>query len=1202
MSAKWTEAQQDAINAKDRNILVCAAAGSGKTTTLTERIIRRLTDPENPSDISRMLVVTFTRNAASELKEKIYKALSAALEADPKNKFLAMQMMKLPSARISTIHSFCFDIVKRNAAKLGLPSSVKNESAPEGELRARRVMNEVVSDFYDEVKNEKLSADFARLAECVTSAKNEGTLADIFLELYKTLCSYQGGAETLRKTAQRCAEEYKGEFFDSSYGRVYKSMLYKKLSSYEKKYKKIITLLAEESAGHPYLPALNSDVRIIEFLFDRAQKGYVEAARALLDVDFGKLGSLKKDDATVNSDNAKALRSLFKDDIKKLRTLFEYRSEEAIHYADASVAALSFTLSRVLCEFEERFRQDKKEAGVLDYNDLEYYAEKVLYDGDEPSDAAREIAELTDEIYIDEYQDVNEVQDRIFAAVSNGHNLFMVGDVKQSIYSFRGGEPSIFTSRRDSYGEFKREEPSNESCSIFMQNNFRCDLRVIDFVNRIFATLLGEANGRFKYISQDELVYTKNGGVVSENEVYPRLVICEDDGISSKSFSAQAAFVADEIVRLINTERKNDGTPISPEDIAILLRSDKSTASAYKRELERRGVPVTTGDKTPFYNSAEVKLALCLLNAIDNPHKDVYLAGALLSGIYGFSADELVKIKREYKDSVSLYDAVVCYARDLGDEKCRAFIEANNRYREISKTASTDALIWQIYEECAFISLASAECTSVYERRRVKKNCMALYDCARTYEQGGFRGLYSFLEYIENMIRNNLAAESESEFADGAVKIMSIHASKGLEFPVCFVCETQKSFNLEDSRRSLLYDRDVGIGFKVREPGSVAVVDTPHRQAVGIYKNMLVGEEEMRILYVALTRARERLYVTAKPPHASSADKMLERAAFRAEFFSKDTVSELTNYADAILLCLAKSPSNILCERAVMSEYADIAVLQTSRGENRSEKSASFEDTERTLSLLRDRMSYAYPYEEMTKIKAKMSVSKLYPGVLDEDDGEAAELTESEKADVRFKSLPEFLKEESEPDGAAKGTATHLIMQFADFDNMKQHGVERELERLVSEGFIDRNAAESANKEEIGAFLKSGFFARMTGAKRLWREFRFNLRLDAASFTENKEKADELDGETLLVQGVIDGFFLEGDNIVLFDYKTDRLTDYEISHPELAEKKLCERHAQQLYYYKLALEEMFAREVCDVYIYSLPLGREVRVDFSAVMK
>ena len=231
-----------------------------------------------------------------------------------------------------------------------------------------------------------------------------------------------------------------------------------------------------------------------------------------------------------------------------------------------------------------------------------------------------------------------------------------------------------------------------------------------------------------------------------------------------------------------------------------------------------------------------------------------------------------------------------------------------------------------------------------------------------------------------------------------------------------------------------------------------------------------------------------------------------------------------------------------------------------------------------------------------------MSVSKLYPGVLGEDDGEALELAESERSDVRFKAMPEFLKEESEPDGAAKGTATHLIMQFADFDNMKARGVERELERLVSDGFIDSNAAESANKEEIGAFLKSGFFARMTAAERLWREFRFNLRLDAASFTENKEKADELDGETLLVQGVIDGFFLEGDNIVLFDYKTDRLTDYEISHPELAEKKLCERHAQQLYYYKLALEEMFEREVRDVYIYSLPLGREVRVDFSAVMK
>ncbi len=1196
MAVVWTEAQKDAIGARERDVLVCAAAGSGKTATLTERIIRRLTDDENPSDISRMLVVTFTRNAASELKEKIYKALSAALEADPKNKFLSMQMLKLPAARISTIHSFCFDIVKRNTAKLGLPTSIRNESAPEGELRARRVMNEVVADFYDSERDGESVAEFVCLAESITDAKSEGTLTDVFLSLYKALCSYHGGAQTLRKNAYKYVGSWSGEFFSSPYGAVYKDELYTKLCGYRDKYERIIRELSEQDPEHPYLSALKDDRTMQEQLLLYIEDGYSSISDILSNIEFESLGRIKKEKATVSSENAKTLRSDFKADIKKLCELFEY-TEDELEYASVETAVLSMTLADVLCAFEERFRQDKRDSGVLDYNDLEYYAEKVLYDGDEPSEAARDIASLTDEIYIDEYQDVNEVQDRIFSAVSNGHNLFMVGDVKQSIYGFRGGEPSIFTARRDSYSHYDRDALSGEPCSIFMQNNFRCDSVVIDFVNGIFKTLLGDAHGRFKYIPEDELVYSKDGGAVSKNEVYPRFIICEDDGEkTSEGFSAQAAFVADEIVRLISCEHKNDGSRIKPDDIAILLRSDRASAPLYKRELERRGVPATTGEKEPFYNSPEVKLALCVLNAIDNPHRDVYLAGALLSGIYGFTLDELTAIKREYRESLSLYEAVVNFAQAHDDKKCKAFILSNDRYRKISKTVSTDALVWQIYEENSFVSMACSGVKSVYAKRRIKKNCMALYDCARAYEQGGFRGLYSFLEYMESMSENKLSLEGEKEFADGCVKIMSMHASKGLEFPVCFVCETQKSFNREDARQSLLYDRDIGLGFKLREHGSIAVVDTPQRRAVGIYKNRLASEEEMRILYVALTRARERLYVTAKPPHGSCAEKMRERASFRAEFFSESTVSELTSFADAILLCMARTPMKIPCEVVSVSDRAEPKALHVpSVGEKTEKKLAADDETSAACELLRERISYKYPYEELTKIKAKMSVSKLYPSVLDEDEDREV----SESRDIALKTSPDFLKEEKSPSGAEKGTATHLIMQFADFDNMSERGIEAELSRLVKQGYIDAHAAEIANKEHIKAFLDSGFFARIKGAERLWREFRFNLLLDASSFTEDADKSLRLEGEKLHVQGVIDGFFLEADNIVLFDYKTDHLTDLEISNPELAKAKLSERHAQQLSYYKTALERIFEREVRDVYIYSLPLGRELRVDVAS---
>ncbi len=1193
MAVQWTEAQQSAIDARGRNVLVCAAAGSGKTATLTERIIRRLTDEKAPSDISRMLVVTYTRNAAAELKEKIYKALSVAIEADPTNKFLSMQMMKLPAARISTIHSFCFEIVKRNTARLGLPSSLRNESAPEAELRARRVMDEVVSDFYDSAADAGKAAEFARLAESITDAKNEGSLSEIFLNLYKKLCSYRGGARTLKQSAYDAVGSCKGDFFDSTYGAVYKQKLSSCLSAYRERFDKMITMLSEEDNDHPYLPALFSDRDMTDAVILDIDRGYTASARHFKDVKFKSLGSVKREDVTELSELARALHTNFKNDItKNFAPIFEYSSDE-IEYATARTEALSLTLADVLCEYEERFRKDKLEAGVLDYNDLEYYAEQVLYDGDAPSDAARDIAALTDEIYIDEYQDVNEVQDRIFTAVSNGHNLFMVGDVKQSIYAFRGGEPSIFISRRDSYPDYAGDECEQESCSIFMQNNFRCDSKVVSFVNTIFATLLGEAHGRFKYIPEDELVYSKDNGIVSDREVYPRVVLCVDDEENTdRYFHSQAAFVAEEIVRLLEGECKNDGSPIRPDDIAILVRSDKSNAAIYKRELERRGIAVSTGDKTPFYESAEVKLALCILNAIDNPHRDVYLAGALLSCIYRFTTDELAIIKHEYRDSISLYDAIKRYASEHDDEKCKRFIFENDRLRNMSKNISTDALIWYIYEQSFFISVVSADSHSIYDKRKIKKNCMALYDCARDFEQGGFRGLYSFIEYMESMMAGGLSLDGEKEYPEGCVKIMSMHGSKGLEFPVCFVCETQTKFSQKDITPRLLYEKDIGVGLKLRESGSLAVVETPHRTAIAQYKRRAMREEEMRILYVALTRARERLYITASSSGRTTVEKMLEKASYNAELFSQNTVAEINNFADAILLCMKRTPMPVPCEIVSVSDRI-VSMYKGETKEIKDVKTADADDTEALYSLLSERMEYEYPYSELTKIKAKMSVSKLYPGVLDEDDTDASD---TERVGVSLTSSPDFLKSERSPDAAARGTATHLIMQFADFDKMSMSGVDSELERLVAEGFIDSFSAEIANREHIETFLKSGFFSRLRSADRLWREFRFNLDLDAASFTEDKERARLLEGEKLLVQGVIDGFFSEGENIVLFDYKTDHLTEYEMLHPELAEKKLTERHSQQLSYYKTALERIFGHEVREVYIYSLPLGREIRVD------
>lgn len=1187
---QWTDAQTDAINARGRNVLVCAAAGSGKTATLTERIIRRLTDPADPADISRMVVVTFTKNAATELKEKIYDAISKKLAIDPENEYLAMQLMKLPAAHISTIHSFCFDIIKKNLSTLGLPSSVRIGDSGECAVAAYRTMEQLICDCYDAEETDG-RFDFSMLTESITTTKGEGTLSDMFLSLYKTLCSYPGGASKLERVALDYEQVLKSEFFDTVYGRIYKEHTKKKISALIEKYKKIVFSLSCENNEHPYLDTMYGELSAYERVLIALDGGYSDTREALLSVSFGKLKSLSRGMGSTYSEYAKALRAEAKATVAELCDYYAYTQAE-LDDAASKTAALSRTLASVLCEYERRYREEKRESGILDFNDLEYYAARLLYDGEERSEVARELESLIDEIYIDEYQDVNELQDSIFRAVSNGNNLFMVGDVKQSIYTFRGGDPSIITSLRDSYVPYDRDREDNEACTVFMQNNFRCDSAVVDYVNGVFATLLGRAGGKFEYKSEDRLVYTKDAGIVSEHEHYPRFVLCEcDEDNTDPELDAEAVFVAEEIVRLLRVERKNNGERIRPSDIAILLRADSSHAKRFKRELERRAVPVISPAKQSPFDTPELQLVLCMLNTIDNPHRDIYLAGALMSEIYGVTVDELVRVKSAYPRAVSLYDAVCRYTESHGWEKGARFIAMNDKYRTLAKKTPVDRLIWQIYLDTPLLRAVTEKYGNSYSRVQAKKNCMLVYECARSFEQGAFRGLYSFIEYLNATLERGAFDVSVAEGGSDAVRIMSMHGSKGLEFPVCFVSQTGSAFNRSDSRSRLLFEPGVGIGFKLRGEDGFSVCETPFRTAVDIVKSESGMEEELRILYVALTRARERLYITAKPHSASNGDKLLSRIDYKYETFSSDTVLGISNFAEGLMIAHKLGEMPIAVERFFCSNEDEPTGLTLDISEE--EDAASDALRLETLDVLRERLAYEYPHQAMTKIRAKMSVSKLYPSVLDEDEGDVREIEQ-----LDFDRVPAFVQRSASVSAAERGTATHLIMQFADFARMERIGVRAELERLVDEGYIDARYSNIARLEDIERFLDSEFYRRIKNADRLWREFRFNLQLDAKEFSEDPALVKQLEGERILVQGVIDGFFLEGENIVLFDYKTDYLTARELSDAELARKKLTERHATQLHYYAMALERIFSRKVDSVYIYSLPLGREIRIELN----
>ncbi len=1193
----WTPEQEDAMSASGSNVLVCAAAGSGKTATLTERIIRRLTDPVSPADISRMVIVTYTNNAAAELKEKIYKAISKRIEQEPENVLLPIQLMKLPSARISTIHSFCLDIIKRNLSRLGLPSTVKTMDEGERAIRSRRIMEQIITDCYErESKDGRYH--FSELAESLTTVKGEGTLADLFLELHRQLCSYPGGAMTLGAAAAEYESVCKNEFFESKYGRVYKHHTETKARAFIERFNKKRKELALEEEVHCYFGVIDSFIDHLNGMIASLGGGYASAREYVYGIELANFSGKRPLNNTPTCAYTRSLRAELKDWIDGLKRMYAYTPEQ-LEWAAEKTKELVRILSDILCRYEDDFREDKREAGFLDFGDFEYYALKLLLCNGEKTDVAREIEAVTDEIYIDEYQDVNEVQDSIFRAISNGKNLFMVGDVKQSIYTFRGGDPSIIIKRRAAYPSYRGDGDKKDGCTVFMKNNFRCDNTVVEYVNDIFDVLLGRANGHFEYKSEDKLVYSKDKGVIHENEVYPRFVLCDKaDDVSDPGFDPEASFVAEEIVRLIRDEKKKDGKRIEPRDIAILLRYDKSGAPKYKRALEQRGVPVVSPNKQSPFDTPELQLVLCMLNVIDNPHRDIYLAGILMSELYCVSVGELVEIKREVHGAISLYDALCRYTNAHAWEKGRAFIARNDYYRELAKKTPVDRLIWQVYLDTGLLRCATEQYANAFARKKAKKNCMMIYELARKFEAGAFKGLYGFIEYLNGLISLGGVSEDKDEPSENAVRIMSMHGSKGLEFPVCFVSNTGATLENKDVRRRLLFEPEVGIGMMLRGGDGFTVCETPFRSAVKLIKNELFMEEEMRILYVALTRARERLYVTSKAPPKSSVGKLLENVDYKIETFGDDTVSGVSRFSEGLLISERISGTAVIHEHMTLSDLDPVTCLGALETEQTEE--AVRTDTERTLYELGERFSYVYPHRALTRIKAKMSVSKLYPSVLDElEDNDL-----HARPQLDFSRKPSFASEAKAPSGAEKGTATHLIMQFADFERMEQTGAEAELARLVSEGYIDESSARIAKLEDIERFLESDFYKRIKNADRLWREFRFNLQLDADSFTEDPQLKAELKGEQLLVQGVIDGFFTEGEDVILFDYKTDYLTREELADPEKAAKKLSDRHAQQLTYYKMALERIFSRHIDQVYIYSLPLGAEVRVDVdgSAVTK
>ncbi len=1166
----WTKDQLRAIEFDKKNLILSAAAGSGKTATLTERIIRLLKDPEKGADLSRMLIVTFTNAAAGELRERIGAALSAALADDPCNRFLAGQLTNLEGAHISTIDSFFQSEIRPYFSALSLPPDFRVADEAESQTLRDAAMAETVSDFFDGLY-ETDREEFIRFSDCLSDARTQGDLAARLLKISDHLLSYGVSGEDLLKNAEEL-EKGDGDLFACSYCDPVKEKLRQMGEYYSMRFERAASALASGEKTEKYVDGAVITLQDAKMLMSLPEKTYSQAREALYAIELPTLIRFTGEQPEEYTEY-KDLRSSFIGEIKDLRVDCFGDDSENTKRAMQETARIIRVLEGVNKVFREKYAFAKRERGVIDFSDAAVFAKQLFVSHDStPTERALEIGKKFDYIFIDEYQDTNNIQDSIFSAISQNSKLFMVGDVKQSIYGFRGSCPQLFCDYREKFAQ------KEDSEAVFMSENFRSDHNILKFANTVSRYIF--AAGATPFEKEDELICSKIGGKTDKK---CEVLLVEPESSDGQALPSEPESVAMRISELLEGECLSSGERVRPGDIAILLRS-ATHAEDYARELSARGIPVNNLASEDFFNYSEVLMILCILNAADNPLRDIYLAGALKSPVFSFTLNQLITIRQN--TDIPLWYSLCRYAENGKDKelskKCAGFIGMVDRWRSFSREMSADEIFRLIVSDT---SLRSYGGDGIRSNRDIVRTLKILSGHAAKVGRAGGT-LHDLISHLNSVIEKTDKAEG---FADpDSVSIITIHRSKGLEYPVCFLCEQAKRFNARDTYDKLLTDRKGRIAVKLYDGAGLVRCHTPLRGALALQMVKESIEEDARVLYVAMTRAREKLIVTCKTKNASA---RLSEGTKKAEY--PLTVHEIMTQ---------KSSGDWIIDALQRDGAGDCFVYRT----NSSLIDGSFEkdekETGKSLSLeefFEKSLDFSYDKEYLENIPAKLTVSTLKPDVLGSGEEEATSFEQRTVTKLPDKApIPSFMQEKGVADSAERGTATHIFMQFCDFENLEKNGADSELQRLLDMRFISERNASLVRLSEIERFAQSEIFQRLLGAKSVIRERRFNTVLPAADFTTDPSLREKLlrDQTLITVQGVVDCIFTDAlGKTVLMDYKTDRLTEAELENPALAEDKLRFRHSRQLLIYKEICEGMLERPFDEVLIYSLHLGRAVKV-------
>lgn len=1194
-NVKWTEEQQQAIKEKGANILVAAAAGSGKTAVLVERIINKVINEK--IDIDRILVVTFTSAAASEIRERILEAIYKKLEENPEDTNLQKQINLINKANISTIHSFCLDVIRNNFYELDISSNFRVADTTEIELMKYEVLDELFEEKY--LSNDK---DFEDLINIYTGYRGDEGLQNLVLNIYKFIQSSPFPEKWLNDKVN-LFKNTNQDFAQTIWGKTILENIEEELTEGIMQLQNILKDMKKIDELSKFTKIIQEDIYNLEDIL-RYTNSWDNTLTKINNLVWQKWPTDKK--ITIDlKEQAKEVRNKVKEIINKsIKKKIAYDSIQANEDINEMHVTLT-KLKNLLVEFMFKFASKKKEKNVVDFNDIEHFALKILIgENGEATELAKKYREKFQEIAIDEYQDSNLVQEQILTSISKGNNIFMVGDVKQSIYKFRQARPELFLEKYKNYN--LKQEISGNSLGLKIQlfKNFRSRENILNITNLVFQNIMSEKVGEIEYNEKEYLNYSAGYKEPEENTDYAgktelhiidlkekEEIFINDEEIDEKievekieNSVLEAKFVAKKINELLNSnymvfDKEQGYRKITPKDIIILLRTTTNIAPIYEKELADLNLPVFSDSSSQYLDTMEIQIIVSILKIINNPIQDIPLVTVLRSPIFAFTDNDLISIRLTDK-SCSFYESMI-KARLVVNEQLNSKIDNViyylEKWKQEEKYLPLDELIWQIYIDTNLINIVGLMPNGAIRQANLKM----LFEKAKQFENASFKGLFNFINFIDRLKNNNGDLSSAKLIGENenVIRIMSIHKSKGLEFPVVFLCGTGKSFNMRDLNEDILLHQDMGIGPKLIDFERRIEYDTLAKEAIKLKIKLETLSEEQRILYVALTRAKEKLIITGISKDLEKDFKqkreLLQIYNENMNIIDYKLVKKYKTYLDWLELVYLKN-ENKITDIATLYTYTKTDLEKELNNKEQEKlnniKEKIFENTKdlKDTENIKEILNWKYRYKKSSEIPTKTAVTRLQA-----EEDKKIELTE----------IPKFMGKEKKITPAEKGTLMHLCIQrLNEKQTYTKETIKQMIQSLVLKEIITTTEADAINIDTLYKYTKSALWNDLSKAKEIHKEQPFYINIPAKEIYENIET-----DENILVQGIIDLYYISEDNkLILIDYKTDY-----VKKPE----ELINKYKTQLSIYKKALENSLNRRVDETYIFSTNWGQSLNVPF-----